>query len=955
MAQDHIQIEKKWQTRWSEEHLGSASRNERPKFMIIFAYPGVTGYLHVGHLRGYTYADAIGRYKRMLGYNVMFPVGTHATGNGAISLARKIQRGDPGIIEYMEANGCPKDKLKELTDPHAVVEFFNDVYVNDYWKRFGFLADWRRFTCSVYPDYGKFVEWQFRKLNEKGLLIQKPYYAPFCPDCGPVAVDQSETDLSKGGNAEVQEFTLLKFDLGEFKLLAATLRPETVFGQVCVWVNPDTEYAIVKHGKEKWVVSSQALEKLTLQFDGIEAVGTLQGRDIIGWTCRAPMVGRIVRVLPAAFCDPAVGTGIVSSVPSDSPDDWINLKYIKEHPEEYARYGLTEKMIADIKPVSIISMEGYGDFPAKDAVESLGITSADDPKLEIAKKQVYKDGFHTGRMKDSCGPFSGMRVDEAKEKIKETMIKTGEAEVLYDLSEEVVCRCGRGVRIKRVDDQWFIDYGREDLTEKTKKHTGDMEIYPAEYASNVNQVLDWFRERACVRQGNWLGTKFPFDDKWIIEAISDSTLYPLYYVISIYANSGNIKPENMTEEFFDYVILGKGNVSDVSESTKLGIPLLENIRGDVEYWYPLDINLGGKEHMTVHFPVFLFNHSALLPDNMQPRGILVNWYVTGKKTKISKSKGGAQPIPGAIETFGTDAMRLYYSHIASMFVDVEWNEENVMMYKQRLERIFSFAESFAKTEGKPSEIDRWLISRFQTHIADVRRFMDKYDLRQTATTVYYEMFNDLRWYVRRGGSDPDTAKEVLGIWIRSMMPITPHMAEELWENAGFEGLVSSAEYPEPEGTDAAAEYGEELIRSVISDVAQIKKVAGADAERIILYTAAPWKRKVYSYAADMAESGELTVPGLTKLCMSDPEIRGNGKAASELAKKTASDWARKDASAIRITANSDEYGILSEASEFLSGELGLPVKVFRAGDSSVYDPKGKSAAAVPGRPAILLE
>ena len=194
------------------------------------------------------------------------------------------------------------------------------MYVNDYWKRFGFLADWRRFTCSLYPDYGKFIEWQFRKLNEKGMLIQKPYYAPFCPNCGPVAVDQSETDLSKGGEAETQEFTLLKFDLGEFKLLAATLRPETVFGQVCVWVNPDTEYVRVKHGDEMWVVSAEALDKLAMQFDDVEAAGTLRGRDIIGWTCRAPLVGRS-RVLPAKFCDPSVGTGIVSSVPSDSPDD----------------------------------------------------------------------------------------------------------------------------------------------------------------------------------------------------------------------------------------------------------------------------------------------------------------------------------------------------------------------------------------------------------------------------------------------------------------------------------------------------------------------------------------------------------------------------------------------------------------------------------------------------------
>ncbi len=956
MDLDYTGIEKKWQAEWSQAGINSASRDDRPKFMIIFAYPGVTGYLHVGHLRGYTYADAIGRYKRMMGYNVMFPVGTHATGNGAISLADRIKRKDPDIIKYMKDNGCTDEQLKDLTEPMDVVNFFNEIYVNDYWKKFGFLADWRRFTCTLNPDYGKFIEWQFRKLMEAGLLIQKPYYSPYCPNCGPVAIDASETDISKGGNAEVQEYTLLKFDFGEMKLIAATLRPETVYGQVCFWVNPETEYVKMKHGGETWIVSSSAVDKLEMQFDDIEEIGTIQGRDMVGWTCKAPMVGRIITILPATFADPEVGTGMVTSVPSDSPDDYINLKYIKEHPDEYKKYGIDERTLASINPISIIKISGYGDLPAKDIIEELGITSTDDPKLEEAKKKIYKDGFHSGIMRETCGPYAGMRVEEAKEKIKQAMLKSGEAEILHDLSEGVVCRCGETVHVKRIDDQWFINYGDEDLTEKTSEHCKDMKIYPPEYHANIHSTLDWFRERACARQGNWLGTRFPFDNKWIIEAISDSTLYPIYYAISLYANNGNIKPDNMTETFFDYVILGKGDVDEVSKETEVSPTLLNNIRNDVGYWYPLDINLGGKEHMTVHFPVFLFNHMAILPPEMQPQGIIVNWYITGKKSKISKSKGGAQPIAGAIEEFGVDAMRLYYAHVASMFIDVEWNEEFVFSYKQRLERIFTFAEELTFTSGTESGIDRWLHSRFQTHISSIRNSMERYDLRQMATAAYYEMYNDLKWYVRRGGSDSSTIKDVLKVWILSMMPITPHMAEELWELAEFEGLASSALYPEPQENDATAEYGENLIRSTISDVAQIRKVASIEASKICIYTAPSWKRKVYSIAAVILESGnELTIPALTKGSMSDPEIRNNGKAASELSKKVATTMLREDSKKIRMYAETDEYSIIRNASNFLKDEIGLPVSVFSADDQSKYDPKGKSAAAVPGRPAIYLE
>ncbi|MDY0224302.1 MAG: class I tRNA ligase family protein, partial [Candidatus Methanomethylophilaceae archaeon] len=442
MAYDYSEMEKKWQTKWSDNELNIANRDDsKPKFMLIFAYPGVTGYLHVGHLRGYTYTDAIGRYKRMTGYNVLFPVGTHATGNGAISLASRVSNKDEDLIDYLIRNGCPEDKLEQLKDPMGVVNFFNDVYVNDYWKKFGFLADWRRFTCTLFPDYGKFIQWQFKKLKDANLLFQKPYFAPACPNCGPVAVDASETDISKGGNAETQEYTLLKFKCKDKYLVAATLRPETVYGQVCFWVNPEVEYKEIKKGEETWIVSSQAAEKLKLQMNNIEIVGTILGHDMIGWMCEAPMIHRDIPVFPAAFCNPAVGTGLVTSVPSDAPDDWISLEAVKKDPKMISEYGLSQELIDSVVPISIISISGYGDFPAKDMIDKFSIKEPGDPKLVDAKKQVYKDGYHMGKMKDTCGKFAGMRVEEAKDKMKDAMIAAGEAEVFHDLTEEVVCRC----------------------------------------------------------------------------------------------------------------------------------------------------------------------------------------------------------------------------------------------------------------------------------------------------------------------------------------------------------------------------------------------------------------------------------------------------------------------------------------------------------------------------------
>ena len=953
------EIEAKWQQRWYEAGLNEANRDGRPKFMIIFAYPGLTGYLHVGHMRGYTYVDAIARYKRMSGYNVLFPVGTHATGNGAISLAKRIKNQDKKTLEYLLANGCPPEQLKTLTEPQEVVNFFNKVYVNQYWKRFGFLADWRRFTSTTNPDYGKFIQWQFRKLHEAGLLIQKPYFAPACVECGPVAVDASETDLSKGGSAETSEYTLLKFKCDDLYLVAATLRPETVYGQTNFWVNPEVEYVKVRRNGETWVISQPSYDKMRFQKDGLEVVGTIPGAELIGRMCVAPVIHRQIPVLPAAFCKPEVGTGLVTSVPSDAPDDWMALKLLQSDEAELAKYGLDPAMIRGIAPIAIIDTKGYGPMPAVEMIDQMGITQACDPRLDEAKKAIYKDGFHTGRMNANCGEFAGLKVEEAKGLIKQMMIKSGEAELFFDLSEEVVCRCGRPVVIKKVPDQWFIDYANATLTDQSKRHARSMHILPQEYYVNVQGVLDWFRERACVRQGNWLGTRFPYDPKWIIEAISDSTLYPIYYIVSAYFNSGQLKLESLNEEFFDHVFLGKGEVSQVAASTGVSAELLTQIKDDVYYWYPLDINLGGKEHMTVHFPAFQMNHVAILPEQLWPRGIFVNWYVTGKLGKISKSKGGAEPIPDAAERFGVDALRLYYAHIAAPFADVEWDEGAIENYTSRIERVLRTMEELKALKGSEvQKVDAWLLSRLANRAATIQRSMDEFDLRRMANEAYFETLSDVRWYIRRGGDNVKTAAKVLRAWVRMMAPITPHVAEEMWVGIGEKGFVSIAPYPTAEElpSDAVAEAAENYLEEVMTDINEILKVTGIAPRRIFIYTTPQWKKDVLAIGLGLMGDKQLSIPGLTKAVMARDDLKRRGKDSADFARKTAEDlMKRSETELLKLAMDIDENAYLMDAAVFLAKELGCEVEIHSADDATAPDPQKKARAAQPHRPAIFVE
>jgi len=950
MAIEWQKIQEKWQKKWQEAELGKAKvEKNKEKFMMIFAYPGISGYLHVGHMRGFSYTDAICRFKRLKGKEVLFPVGTHASGNQALGFANKVKNKDENWLTYLKNNGCSEEQIKELVKPEAVVDYFNHVYINDYWKKFGFLCDWDRFTCTTYPDYEKFIQWQFKKLQEKDLLIQKPYFATACINCGPVAVDPSETDISKGGNAEKQEYTLLKFKLGNDKndfLVAATLRPETIYGQTNLWVNPEAEYVRVEVEGMNWILSREAADKLKYQKDDVLLKEDVDIKKLIGQTVIAPGIEREIIILPAKFCDPKVGSGIVTSVPSDAPYDYVALKVLQEDSETCKIFSLNQEEIKQIKLIPIIKSKGYGDFPAREIVQKMGINSLEDPKLEEATKEIYKSGFHTGIMMDTCGKYAGKKVEEAKELMKSELIEKGNADIFHDLTEEVICRCGGDVIIKRIDDQWFIRYSDPELTERSKEQAKEMKIYPPEYHDNMPSVLDWFGDRACARLGNWLGSKLPFDDKWTVEPISDSTLYPAYYIVSKFTKEGRLTTKDLTEEFFDYVFLSKGKGKDN----------WKEVKEEFDYFYPLNLNLGGKEHKTVHFPVFLMNHVAILPEDKWPQGIFVNWWVTGKGSKISKSKGGAVPIPEAIEKYGVDAMRLYYSHIGSPHIDVVWTEETVFNYKSTLERIYSVIEELLipiikdGKDGKKNLIDLWLISKINQHIKKINSDMQDYNLRELSTTVYFTIYDDLRWYLRRGGENKKVIKEFLKSWLTLMNPITPHLSEELNELLGEKDLISVSSWPDSDENKVSlkANAGEELIKDLIEGMRNVLKLAKLEkANTFTLFIAEPWLYELYNLISKEIKVTR-NVGEIMRTVLDQEELKMKGKEVSKIVQSLIKDVSKIPST---VTSQEEEFNAVKEAKSFLEKEFSCKINIILAEESD----NQKAKSAMPGKVGILVE
>jgi leucyl-tRNA synthetase len=934
---NYEKVEKAWQNQWFTEEIFKANKKNNKKFFIHFAYPGVSGYLHVGHMRGFTYCDIIARYKRMTGFDVLFPAGFHASGIPSIGFAKKVERKDPMTLQILNEYGVPDNKKNELTDPENVVEYFANVYVKDYWKKFGFLIDYSRIMSTISEGYKKFIEWQFHKLKEKELLVQKPHFAPFCPNCGPVAVDKSETDISKGGNSEILEFTVIKFKLKDGTYLpAATLRPETIFGVTNMWVNPDVNYEKVKINDETWIVSKEAIEKLSFQYDNVKLLNEkVNGKDLVGKSIIVPLVNREVPILSGPFADPCVATGIVMSVPAHAPYDWIALVDSK----------------TDIEPITIIDVKGYGKNPAKQACENLEVSSqSETEKLDLATEEVYKKEFHTGVLNQNCQDYAGIKISEIKDQVKDDLKAKGLAREMREFSEEVICRCSKKVLIKQIPDQWFIKYSDYVLTSESKEYTNYMNIFPQEYKDELPKVLDWFDDRACIRKGSWLGTEFPFKKGWIIEPISDSTLYPAYYIISNYVNQNKIKPEDMTVEFFDYVFLSKGKAKS---------PIWKEIKQDFDYWYPVDINLGGKEHKTVHFPVFLMNHVAIMPEAKRPRGIFVHWWVTQKgKEKISKQKGGAEPILEAASKYGVDAMRLYYSHVGSPFVDIEWDSEAVTKYKNRIANTYKMLLTLEKIkDSKNNDLDRWFESTIQRTIKKTRDAFEKYDLRIATNEIFFECLKKLSWYLKRGGANKEIIDEFKFLWLKLMTPISPHLAEEFWHKSKST-FISNEMYPEFDESKISeeSEIGEDLISSVADDINEILKVTKIKPKRIIIYTSPSWKTEVFKKALIQSEEAKINIGELIKESLTKPELKNQSKLVSNYISKLPNEIRQlSDNDKRKYQIQVDEKQYLKNSMDYLEKIFSCKIEVFKADESNIFDPAGKTKFATPLRPAIYIE
>jgi len=941
---DPATVEAKWRQRWQEEgtYEPDPDEGEEPTFITV-AYPYPSGGMHIGHARTYTVPDVYARYKRLQGEQVLFPMAWHVTGTPIIGAVERLKNEEPQQLSVLrDTYNVPESTLKDLETPMGFARYFIENHYKRNMKSLGLSVDWRREFTTNDDRYSKFISWQYETLRDRGRLERGLHPVKYCTnEHQPVTTH----DLLEGEEAEFQEYSLIRFSLADGTVVPmATLRPETVRGVTNAFVDPEGTYVRAEVDGEPWLVSEEAIGKLRLQEREIEVQEEISGESLVGERVANPVTGEDVLVLPATFVDTDNATGVVMSVPAHSPDDYVALQEVKADADRLAEFGIDPADVEAIEPVPILTVEGYGEIPARDAVESHGIESQDDPALEEATGELYNREFHEGVLDDEYGEFAGATVEDARDDLGAFYREQGAFDAMYEFSEEVVCRCGGAVEVAE-QETWFLRYNDADWKEAAHRAVERMEAVPANTREQFDHTIDWLNEWPCIRNYG-LGTRLPWDRDFVIEPLSDSTVYMAYYTIA--HRLGDIPVEELDREFFDALFYGPDAVDEPDERA------LE-LREEWLHWYPVDWRCSGNDLIRNHLTFYLFHHAELFEEPQWPGGITTMGMGLLEGEAMSSSKGHVVLPAEAIDEYGADTVRFFLLNAAEPWQDYDWRDDLVGDTRDQLERFYDRATRIA-AQDTPDEqpdlerIDRWLLAKLQATVDTATDAMERFETRTASQAAFYGFEEHLRWYRRRADTDRPgarwTLRQVLLARVRLLAPFVPFLANELHEELTGEPAL---EWPAVEEAfvDPGVEREEQLVVELTDDVRDIVEVIDEEPERIRVFVAADWK---YDAFEQVVETG-ADVGSVMGELMSDPAMRERGDAVNEVVADLVELARGRDEETLALLTDVDEESVYATAESFLAGEFDAEVSIEREEDAD-HD---RAATARPFRPAVLIE
>ena len=814
------QIEKKWQEKWQEKNVFKSENKVEGKqnyyTLEMFAYP--SGKLHVGHLRNYAIGDAIARYKKMKGFNVLHPFGWDSFGLPAENAA--IDNGaHPG--QWTKAN---IDNMRRQL------------------KLMGLSYDWDREISTYTPEYYKWNQLFFIEMYKKGLVYKKRSYVNWCPDCNTVLANEQVEDGKCWRHSKTD---VIQKELSQWYLKITDYAEELLQGHEELkghW--PDKVLAMQKN----WIGKSTGSEinfVLDYKFDSNSQdkesnlnIGN-NGEIIIPvFTTRADTLFGVTYTVIAPE-HPLVEEIVLKENPSlkDAVDKMINEDKINRTAEDKEKEGIFTGLYV-INPVNNEKVPLWiGNYVLMDYGTGavMAVPAHDERDFFFAKKYnlpirivinpVDKDGnpekivveemegaYTLNGILVNSGEFDGTKNAEAKIKITEKLEKEGKGKktVNYRLHDWLISRqryWGTPIPVIYDEDGNIHLEKKENLPVKLPT---DIEF------SGKGNPLETSEEFKNVTLPNGKKGRRETDT---MDTFVDSSWYYLRYLDS-----------HNTEKPFE--------------------------KENADSWTPVNQYIGGIEHAVMHLLYARFFHKALrdmgLVETNEPfKRLLTQGMVLGpsyysqnerkfyfikdveikdgkafskstgeeltvKIEKMSKSKNNGVDPEEIVKEYGADPARVFTLFAAPPEKELEWNVNGLAGAYRFINRLFliisdsfEFADKNAGKENnygidlsKRSEKDEEIQKKLHQTVKKVTESIEDDFHFNTAIAAVMELLNDMTTYKQEVIDKNDVSTESKKIWkevldkvILLIAPFAPHIADELWEIIGNTTFTFEEEWP----------------------------------------------------------------------------------------------------------------------------------------------------------------
>ena len=330
-----------------------------------------------------------------------------------------------------------------------------------------------------------------------------------------------------------------------------------------------------------------------------------------------------------------------------------------------------------------------------------------------------------------------------------------------------------------------------------------MEVYSEETRNAFKKTLEWLKQWACSRSFG-LGSRLPWDPTWLIESLSDSTIYMAYYTVAHLLQGGvfdgsevgpsGIRADQMTDDVWSYIMLEK-------PFPDCGIPkeTLDQLRREFEYFYPLDLRSSGKDLINNHLTFFLYNHVAVFPKKKWPKAIRANGHLLLNGEKMSKSTGNFLTLEQALVKYGADAIRFALADAGDGLEDANFLEKTaddtiLKLYSEKdwIEETMANLDSLRS--GELNWYDRVFEAEMDTLVCQADKAYEKMLFREAIKISFYDLQNARNEYrkattgqgLNLSGDDIFTGmhKDVVTRFIQLeallLSPVITHWSEHIW-------------------------------------------------------------------------------------------------------------------------------------------------------------------------------